>query len=419
MLEWIREKFGRVVISIIIGFIACVFVFYGVFSPRATRGLHAGAVAGMVNGDAISISEFNRSLSQRLEFFKSMGGGKITDEQMKQFHVREGVFNELVSRKLMSQEAHRMGLLPSDEEVREKIMEMDVFKKEGQFDVVKYRQLLEANRYSPGSFENLMRNDISLQNFEEFLKNRVRVSETEMKREFLLTNDKRDIKYVLFTLESGRKALAGLESEKDPKTASKTTPKMPPKITPKISPKITDDEIRKNNEKLADQALALLKLDDKTKEKSKKDSKTDKKETKNKADLALNQLLKPYGLEVKATGLVTNSSRYLSGVGEVPVLFADAFDQKNGLDPRLGGKAKKYVIPAGILVALVNQSEKPDLTKLGSEKEELIKKLTSRKAQELNLSVIKQLNTKAKIERNPQIVDGKEDPSGQAPYDDG
>ena len=59
MLSWIREKFGTVVIGGIITFIAFVFVFYGVFSPKSTRGLHEGAVAGTVNGDSISIADFN------------------------------------------------------------------------------------------------------------------------------------------------------------------------------------------------------------------------------------------------------------------------------------------------------------------------------------------------------------------------
>src|SRR6476659_8472653 len=103
MLSWIREKFGTVVIGGIITFIAFVFVFYGVFNPKSTRGLHEGSVAGTVNGDPISISEFNRELNRRIELFKNLSGGKLTDEQIKTFRVREGVFQELVNRKLLAQ----------------------------------------------------------------------------------------------------------------------------------------------------------------------------------------------------------------------------------------------------------------------------------------------------------------------------
>src|SRR5688572_7331192 len=101
MLSWIREKFGTVVIGGIIAFIAFVFVFYGVFSPKSTRGLHEGAVAGTVNGDSISISDFNRELTRRIEFFKMYSGGKLTDEQIKTFRIKENVFQELVNRKML------------------------------------------------------------------------------------------------------------------------------------------------------------------------------------------------------------------------------------------------------------------------------------------------------------------------------
>ena len=81
------------------------FIFYGVFSPKSTRGLHEGAVAGTVNGEPISIAEFNRELNRRMEFFKNLAGGQFSEEQLKAFRVREGVFQELVNRRLLVQEA--------------------------------------------------------------------------------------------------------------------------------------------------------------------------------------------------------------------------------------------------------------------------------------------------------------------------
>ncbi|NBU20140.1 hypothetical protein EBS43_01810, partial [bacterium] len=59
MLAWIRNTFGTTGILGTTGLIAIVFIFYGVFTPKSTRGLHEGAVAGTVNGDAISLKEFN------------------------------------------------------------------------------------------------------------------------------------------------------------------------------------------------------------------------------------------------------------------------------------------------------------------------------------------------------------------------
>src|SRR5687767_3741304 len=90
MLTWIREKFGAVMIGSIVGFIAFVFIFSGVFTPSRTKGVHEGAVAGEVNGVPITRAEFSSELNRRLEFFKNMGGGRISEEQLKAFRIREG-----------------------------------------------------------------------------------------------------------------------------------------------------------------------------------------------------------------------------------------------------------------------------------------------------------------------------------------
>src|SRR3954466_7760940 len=120
MLSWIREKFGTAVIASIILLIAFVFVFYGVFSPKSTRGMHEGAVAGTVNGDPISIQEFNRELNRRMEFFKSLGGGKIGEDQMRGLRASQAqaAFQSLVQRKLLVQEAYKQGKTASDEAVK-------------------------------------------------------------------------------------------------------------------------------------------------------------------------------------------------------------------------------------------------------------------------------------------------------------
>src|SRR4051794_17487239 len=121
MLSKMRTSFGPMMVSGIIGFIAFVFIFSGVFNPKATRGLHEGAVAGQVNGENISLQEFNREYTRRTEFFRQLGGGKLNPQQLKQFRIHEGVFNELVQKKLLGQSAVKAGLAASDEEVREKI----------------------------------------------------------------------------------------------------------------------------------------------------------------------------------------------------------------------------------------------------------------------------------------------------------
>ncbi|MBI4924320.1 MAG: SurA N-terminal domain-containing protein [Bdellovibrio sp.] len=442
MLEWIRAKFGRVIISIIIGFIAFVFAFYGIFRPKSTRGLHQGAVAGIVNGDAISLAEFNRALNQRLEFFKKIAGDKITEEQLKAFHIKESVFNELVNRKLMTQEAKKLGFIASKEEMREKIQELNVFQKDGRFDFGLYKAVLEANRYTPSGFERMMQEDLSLQSLNDYLKNNVHASDSELKTEFVNDHNRRNIKYVLFTPEAARKVIKinpeevkkfledskkmnlaktqyDSKKEKDYKNISFDLVKE--KIAEEILASGKTEEIQKLNNQLADQVIGLLKPDPKLPDKEPVSAKKEKAPAKkiNKEDEKINALLKQYNIEVQRTGLIKRDAPYIPAIGMATSLLADAFNKDSILEPSKGGSAKKYQLPTGTLVAIVSESENPDLSKLDAEKQELTRKITYKKLQALNQAFLKKLHTKAKIEKNPQVVEDKEDHTTDVPYDGG
>jgi hypothetical protein len=406
MLSWIREKFGTVLVYGIIILLALVFVFFGVFNPKSTRGLHEGAVAGTVNGDSVSISEFNRELNRRMEFFKNMGGGKFTDEQLKQFRVREGVFQELANRKLMIQEAHRQGLIAADEEVKEKIREIPAFQKDGKFDVVTYKQVLESNNHTPASFERLVREDVSLQQWEGYFQSRVHVSDAELRKEFAVSQDKRNIKYVLLTADSAKKAVKVDEADvqkflKDPAKLNlakiqfeeaKNGPYKGMKfeaaqetIARGILAADKNDEIQKINLKLADQIVSLM-----TADKS--------------SDAKVNALLKPYGVDIKTSGLITRKSGILPNVGEAKDLMADAFADKSPVDPKQGGQAKKYPLAGRVLVAVVTETQRADPAQFSKDQDTLKQQITSRKSRELFQDWMGQLTKKAKIEMNPSVV---------------
>jgi parvulin-like peptidyl-prolyl isomerase len=412
MLTWIREKFGTVVIGAIITLIAFVFVFYGVFNPRATRGLHEGSVAGTVNGDAISIADFNRELKRRTDFFKGlMGGGQVSDEQLKAFRVKGMVFEELVRRKLLLQEAERQGLMASDEEIKEQIQEMPAFQKDGKFDLSTYKQVLEANNYSAGTFERVMREDLSVQRWNDYFKDRVQVSDSEARKRFLISEDKRNIRYVLLTTETGKKgvkvadeevskfladaskkavAQAQFDREKDTKFKGKTFDQVKDTLAREILAGDRLDEVRKINDGLAEKALQWL-----TADKS--------------SDAKVNAMLKPYDNLVRSTGMVSRLNPYIPGIGEAKELMADLFAAKSPIDPSQGGKAKKYSSGAWVLVAVISETQKPDLAKFESTKGQLFHTLIAQKQRELFEEWVKKLKAKAKVDPNPAIVsDGSE-----------
>ncbi len=345
MIGKLRGKVGSYIIGGVITCIALIFAFEGVFGPKSTRGLHDGAVAGKVNGEPITIGDYNRALERKMEYLKGLTGGKVTEEQMKMFRVREGVFQEIVQQKLMAQAALDSGRSPSDEAVRQEIMTLPYFQKEGKFDPAQYRGVLEANHYSTAMFEKMIREQLAVQDWTRSFANQVRVSDAEAKEEYLLSKNQRTYKIVSI-----------------PAAAPATT------LTPKAA---------------AQKVVALLKAD-------------------KKSDDAVNAVLKPFGVTVREIPDATEGSGFVAGANDHPELAKELFSEK-GLTV---GQAKIYENAARISVVLVTSAKKPDLSKFESEKGETQSQLRSKKERDLLNDVIKKLTDKAKIDPNPAVVGG-------------
>lgn len=406
MLAWIREKFGTAMIGGIIGFIAFVFVFYGVFSPKATRGLHEGSVAGTVNGESISISEFNREYSQTVEFYKNLSGGKLTEEQIKAFKIRDTVFKQIAGRKLRTQEAKRLGFVAAESQVREEIMKMPVFQKEGKFDLATYRGILEANHYTPAAFERLMSDDVTTRQLPDFFKRRVRVSDQELRQEFEVRENQRNLKYVLIDPNSSKSGFKVEESDlkkflADPtrmnlakqryeqgKTSiykGQTLEAVQEGIARDLILSERSAENQKKAEELADQVVGKLALD-------------------SKSDASLNQLLKSSSSQVKTSGWVSLDNDFIPGVGQAKEVLADAFKAQSPIDPSQGGKAKKYHLAGRILVALVSESKKPKVDAFESQKGKLMAEVSNRKVSSLFDAWMKDLTNRGKVESNSAVI---------------
>lgn len=340
MIGNLRGKVGRYIVVGIISFIALIFAFEGVFGPKATRGLHDGSVAGKVNGESITISDYNRALERKLEFLKGLTGGKVSEEQMKMFRVREGVFQEIVQQKLMAQAAIDSGRAPGDEAVRQEIMTLPYFQKEGKFDPAHYRAVLQANNFTTAMFEKTIREQLAVDDWTKSFANQVRVSDAETKEEYLLSKNQRSYKIVSIPVAEG------------------------------ASPKST-----------AEKVAAVLKAD-------------------KASDEAANKLLKPFGVTVREIPDASQGSGFVAGATEHPELAQELFAEK-GL---VLGKAKIYESPSRISVVLVTAVKKPDLAKFEAEKGETQSQLRSKKERELMNEVLKKLTEKAKIDPNPSVV---------------
>ena len=360
MIGAMRSKMGPKVIGGVIAVIAFVFIFYGIFMPGSGGGgAGAPSVAGEVNGETISYSEFSRALNQRVEFFKNLMGGKVSDEQMEQFHIREAVFQDLAQKKVLAQIAKKEGFFPSIEQIREQILKMDVFKKDGHFDKVAYKNVLAANQYSPTRFEDLIGQDIMEQNFKTFMGELAYVAPDEVNHELRAAKERKKVKYVYIDNEAARKMLP-----KDLKA---------------------DEQSKKLDEKVESLSKEILPA------------------LSSGSDAKINGLLKDQKITVKNSDWLNAQQNVIPGVGSIRAIQSDLLAMRKG-DP-----ARKFSLMGGTLYASVSEQEVFDPAKItAKEKTETLTKLQSQKQSEILSEFIKASMKKANVTRNDKVVVGKQ-----------
>lgn len=203
MLKYMRDHLGKTFLFIIVGAIALVFVFMGVFPESGGGG---GGNVASVGGETVTIRELQNAVERDLQSYRSLGMD-LPPNLVE--NIKQGTLQNLVKSKLMLVEARRLGIQASDKEVKENIEKLPYFldKKTQKFDVQLYRNLLRENGFTTGQFEDDIRSSLTNQRVQAFLESRVRITPQEVEREYKLANEMRDIEFVRFSREDAIKKM--------------------------------------------------------------------------------------------------------------------------------------------------------------------------------------------------------------------
>lgn len=158
---------------------AVAFMFIiGIFFWYGTGGLKT--YAAKVNGSRIELRDFQAEYSRRLMRFRQESEESLTDETAAS--LRQQTLASLINQELLLQEAKRLGIRVSDEEIINTIQSLPQFQHEGEFNMHIYRQTLQFNLdMSPGDFEEMIKKNIAAQKLERFIISSAVISEPELK----------------------------------------------------------------------------------------------------------------------------------------------------------------------------------------------------------------------------------------------
>lgn len=195
MLDILRKRKRSWVIIFFIVIIVLVFTLWGVGSYLNDPKLENVAT---INGEALSPREFEAHYQRFVENYRSLFRGALTEEAIRNLNLKGAVLEELVQRRLLLQEARRLELVVTDEELRDSIARIPVFQLDGHFSKTRYLQALRSNRMSPGQFETEQREQITLQRLYAILQDSIQVSEMEMRDRYSLQQEKLNLHFIRF-----------------------------------------------------------------------------------------------------------------------------------------------------------------------------------------------------------------------------
>lgn len=205
MLKVMRDSFHHLKWVLIA--VVAAFIFGFVFLDMGMGGAFGGGdqtdartFAARVNGETIGYNDYYRALKNVEDMYRQQFGGQFTPEMAQQLNLPTQVVNMLVDQRLLAQEAARLHLTASPEEVRKKLLEIPTFTENGKFVGMEL-----YNRYVTGplgyanasEFENDLAREIALAKMESVLQNSVVVSPKAVDAEYRRTNENAKVRYVL------------------------------------------------------------------------------------------------------------------------------------------------------------------------------------------------------------------------------
>lgn len=159
MLQSIRDRLTGPLVWFVIALIAVPFAFWGIqsFSPGG-----ADPVVVEVGDQKITQSEFRQTYEQRYQQYRSLLGESFRADLFDESRFRELTLDDMVQESAMRQYARSAGYRASDATLRDFLISVPAFQRDGKFSAEAYRSLLEQQGLKPDAYEGQLRESLAI-----------------------------------------------------------------------------------------------------------------------------------------------------------------------------------------------------------------------------------------------------------------
>ncbi len=184
-----------VFVIIVASFIGTMFLVWG----QGGKADGPSGYAAKVNKGKISLEQFQRSYYRMRGIYEQLYGQSLTPELEKQMGIKKIALDNLVESLLVKQEADRMGIKVSKDEIAAAIAAVPTFQKDGGFDFNLYQQTLKASRLTPQDFEDGQKEELMIKKARQKITDKAQVSDDEALSLYKKRNDRVDLQFVSFS----------------------------------------------------------------------------------------------------------------------------------------------------------------------------------------------------------------------------
>ncbi|MBW1787895.1 MAG: SurA N-terminal domain-containing protein [Deltaproteobacteria bacterium] len=195
VLSLMRKHAKSWLIKFLIAIIALVFIFYFGYSFNQERVVKIA----YVNGEVITGMEYEKLYRELLATVRRQYKDLLNDNLLKTMDLKNRALENLITQKLISQEARQLGLEVTEEEIQESIMQYPAFQINGRFDLRRYQALLANNRMKPEDFEEDMAGNLLQEKLRQLIFVFMGVTDQEALDNYTYANQQVDLGFVRFS----------------------------------------------------------------------------------------------------------------------------------------------------------------------------------------------------------------------------
>lgn len=182
MLQSIHKHMKWIMWAIVV-LVTVTFMFFGIYPTTVS-----GRTVAKVDGYVISSDDLNRVYRNMEETYRQIMKDQFNENFAKT--LRGQALRELVQNRLLVQEADRVGLRVTDEELQAYIMQIPAFVVRGRFDRRAYEGALQNINMTPALFEANQREYLLRQKLERLVQDGVAVTDAELPAAYASKNPK-------------------------------------------------------------------------------------------------------------------------------------------------------------------------------------------------------------------------------------